>query len=55
VQSVVSARYALLRLVNPAGRREVKAENKAIQELGENLRARLEGELGPEYRVTYQH
>lgn len=55
MQQLVDVRYALQRLLNPAGRRQAKAEDEAMQARGEDLRTRLERELGPGYRVTYQH
>ena len=51
---LVSARYAVRRLLDPAGRRRAVAEDAAMARLGEQLRARLADELGPAYVVTYR-
>ena len=52
---LVDARYSLRRFMNPAGRRAVAAEDRELRRLGEELRSRLERELGKRYHVTYQH
>ena len=55
MRSLVSARYSLDRLVHPARQRAYAAEFEAMRRIGEDLRVRLERELGPDYRVTYHH
>lgn len=55
MSSLVIARYSLHRLFHPAERREAKAEDAEMRRLGEDLRSRLEHELGSRYCVTYQH
>lgn len=55
MRSLVSARYALIRRLHPARKRAAQAEHEEMCRLGEDLRARVEDELGPGYRVTYVH
>jgi hypothetical protein len=55
MQQLVRVRYALDRLAHPARQRARAAEYKEMRRIGEALRARLEAELGPTYRVTYLH
>jgi hypothetical protein len=55
MQSLVSARYSLSRLIHPGRQRAVSAEFEEMRRIGEHLRSRLEQELGSEYRVTYHH
>ena len=55
MQQLVAARYALARRLNPARQRADEAEDREMRQTGEVLRLRLEQELGPRYRVTYQH
>ncbi|WP_445256614.1 hypothetical protein [Nocardioides aurantiacus] len=54
VQRLVGARYDFLRS-RPAERRRRESEDRALRELGESLRERLQHELGDRYRVTYEH
>jgi hypothetical protein len=54
MRQLVDVRSALQRFLSPAGHWQAEAENEAIHTLGEDLRTRLERELGPGYRVTYQ-
>lgn len=55
MQSLVSARYTLGRLLHPGRERALEAEHEEMRRIGEQLRARLERELGPGYCVTYVH
>lgn len=55
MQQLVSVRYALGRLLHAATRRAAAVEDEEMRRIGESLRARVEQELGPRYRVTYQH
>lgn len=55
MQSLVAARYALGQLLHPARERAAEAESEEMRRIGEDLRIRLERELGPGYRVTYVH
>lgn len=55
MRSLVSARYAIGRFLHPAQERAADAEREEIIRIGEELRVRLERELGPAYRVTYVH
>lgn len=55
MSSLVSARYALRRRLKPGQRRAVELEDAEMQRIGEELRLRLESELGSHYRVTYHH
>jgi hypothetical protein len=54
-RSVIDAWRLLRRIANPAGRRAARAEDVELRSLGEDLRGRLEHELGGRYRVIYQH
>lgn len=55
MSSLVSARYSLQRILNPAAQRDAAAEDAEMRVLGEELRGRLQRELGSDYRVTYRH
>lgn len=55
MSSIMSARYALPRLLNPFARRRAVAEDLKMRRLGAELRDRLQLELGSGYRVTYRH
>lgn len=52
---LVSARHSLQRMLNPAAQRDAAAEDTAMRILGEELRDRLQQELGSGYRVIYRH
>lgn len=54
-RSLVNAWRSLRRLANPAGRRAAEADDVEMRNLGEELRGRLQNELGPRFHVTYQH
>jgi hypothetical protein len=53
--SLVVGWHRLRRLAHGSGRRATEAEDAALRILGEDLRSRLQHELGSSYRVTYQH
>lgn len=55
MQQLVGARYTLGRLLHPSRKRAAVAEDEEMRGIGEELRTRLERELGPSYRVTYVH
>ena len=55
VRSLVDTWRSLRRRVNPAARRSAEAEDVELRRLGEELRGRLEFELGSRYVVTYKH
>ena len=55
LRSLVDVRYSLRRLLRPARRRAAAAEDRELRRLGEELRVRLDLELGDAYDVTYQH
>lgn len=55
MQSLVSAKYMLNRLVHPARQRAARADAKDMRRVGEALAVRVQDELGPAYRVRYQH
>ena len=55
MQNLVSAKYALGRLLHPARERAAKAEHEDMRRTGEALAMRVQDELGPAYRVTYVH
>lgn len=52
---LVSARYALQRLLHPAERRAAAKEDAQMRKLGQILRDRMQHELGSDYHVTYRH
>ena len=52
---LVAAKYALRRLASLSRRRAEAAECAEMSRIGEELRIRLELELGDAYRVTYRH
>lgn len=53
MSDLVRLRYALHRLLHPAEQRAARAEDEAMRALGEELRVRLQEELGDQYVVTY--
>lgn len=55
VPLVVDAARAVRRLFRPAERRALAVELSALRAQGEELRDRLQAELGDEYRVSYVH
>jgi len=52
---LTSARYAMQRLLHPGARRAALVERDDMRRLGEQLRDRLQHELGDGYQVTYHH
>jgi len=52
---LVDALRSLRRLANPAERRAAEAADAELRNLGEELRDRLQDELGASYHVTYRH
>lgn len=55
VPRVIDAARAVRRLLRPAERRALAVEMTALRAQGEELRNRLQAELGDGYRVTYVH
>jgi hypothetical protein len=55
MMQLVAARYALGRLLHPGRERAAVVEDQEMRRIGEELRVRLQQELGPGYRVTYVH
>ena len=55
MQNLVSAKYALGRLLHPARERAAEAESEDMRRSGEALAVRVQDELGPTYRVRYVH
>lgn len=55
MQTLVSVKYSLGRLLHPARERASKAEYEDMRLTGEALAVRVQDELGPAYRVTYVH
>lgn len=55
MMQLVDLKYALRRKLNPAARRRAEIEDAEMRVLGEQLRVRLQDELGDGYRVTYAH
>ncbi len=53
MSTLVRLKYATHRLLHPGEQRAAAAEDAAMRVLGEELRDRLQDELGPGYRVTY--
>ena len=52
---LVSARYALRRLLEPSARRAAATEDAEMRVLGQVLRDRIQQELGSDYNVVYRH
>ena len=55
MRSLVRARYSLQSRLNPSAQRDAANEDAEMLALGEELRSRLQEELGSDYRVTYRH
>lgn len=55
MDTLVGVRYSLGRLLHPARQRAARAEAKDMRRVGEALAVRVQDELGPAYRVRYQH
>ncbi len=55
MRSLVRLRYAVPKRLNPLRRRRAVTEYAEMRKLGEDLRARLQEELGSGYHVTYRH
>lgn len=55
MQTLVSVKYSLGRLLHPARERASEAEHEDMRRTGEALAVRVQDELGPAYRVTYVH
>src|SRR5689334_13415525 len=52
---LTDARHAVHRLTHPGARRGAVAEDAEMRRIGEQLRDRVQHELGSGYRVTYHH
>lgn len=55
MQTLVSAKYSLDRLLHPERRRAAQAQAEAMLRTGEALATRVQDELGPAYEVGYVH
>lgn len=55
LRSLASMRYSLRRFMHPKRRRDAGVEEQDMRRVGEDLRNRLQHELGDGYIVTYRH